>query len=110
MLSRLRCLSQLSAAMGHACTQISFFCSDGGKDCFNFSALSLSAMISVYKYEAHRILNFVEVPFFFIFTDLASLRRAICKNWRISVICLGMIRKQTVYKATSTRIQTTTSP
>merc|ERR1719221_676656 len=73
-----------------ALAQISFFCKDGGKDCFSFSALALSVMIKVYKYLLHRILNLVSPAFFFIFTDLASLRRAICKNERISVTCFGM--------------------
>lgn len=35
--------------------QISFFCRDGGKDCFNFSALPLSAMMRVYKYLLHLV-------------------------------------------------------
>merc|ERR1719480_88214 len=73
--------------------QISFFCKDGGKDCLSFSALSLSGMTSVYKKRLHRILNLVMVPFFLIFTHVASLRRAICKKDRISVICLGMVAK-----------------
>ena len=33
--------------------QISFFCRDGGRDCFSFSALPLSVMIRVYKYLLH---------------------------------------------------------
>merc|ERR1719373_971674 len=70
--------------------QISFFCSDGGKDCFSLAALSLSGMISVYRYVLHRILNLVDVPFFLIFTDFASLRLAICRNCLISVICFGI--------------------
>merc|ERR1719181_444045 len=70
--------------------QISFFCKEGGRDCLSFSALALSVMISVYKYVLQRILNFVSVPFFFILTDYASLRRAICKKERISVICFGI--------------------
>lgn len=37
------------------CAQISFFCRDGGKDCFNFSALPLSAMMRVYKYLLHLV-------------------------------------------------------
>merc|ERR1740129_2519796 len=70
--------------------QSSFFCSEGGRDCFSFSALFLSSMMRVYKYLLHRTLNLVDVPFFLIFTHLASLRRAICRNDRISVICFGM--------------------
>merc|ERR1719512_281311 len=71
-------------------TQISFFWSEGGRDCFSLSALLLSSMIRVYRYLLQRILNLVEVPFFLIFTDRASLRRAICRNCRISEICFGM--------------------
>merc|ERR1711865_677601 len=82
------CLAKVAAA------QISFLASDGGNDCFSFSALSLSAMSSVYKYLLHRILNFVCDPFFLIFTERASLRRAICKNWRISAICFGMAQSK----------------
>merc|ERR1719221_1494728 len=70
--------------------QISFFCRLGGKDCFSFSALALSAMTSVYKYLLQRILNFVSEGFFLILTDLASFLLAICKNCLISVICLGI--------------------
>merc|ERR1719277_1557643 len=75
----------------HSLAQISFFCRDGGKDCFSFSALPLSFMTSVYKNLLQRILNFVSVPFLLILTLRASFRRAICKNWRISVICFGMV-------------------
>lgn len=40
----------------------------GGKDCFNFSAFSLSKITRVYKYREHLTLNFVLVGFFFILT------------------------------------------
>ena len=38
----------------------------GGKDCFNFSAFSLSCTVKVYKYLLHRTLNFTDSSFFFI--------------------------------------------
>merc|ERR1740121_938284 len=71
--------------------QISFFCSDGGRDCLSFSALSLSAMVRVYRKRLQRILNLVTEPFFLIFTFLASFLRAIWRNCLISVICFGIL-------------------
>ena len=61
----------------------------GGNDWDNFSALSESSTVKVYKYLEHLILNFVHFLRLAILTDLASLRRAIRRKSRISVICLG---------------------
>lgn len=52
-------------------------------------ALFASSTHRVYKYFEHRTLNLVLVPVFFIFTDLASLRRAVRRKSLISLICLG---------------------
>lgn len=40
----------------------------GGKDCFNFSAFSLSNITKVYRYREQRTLNLVLWRFFFILT------------------------------------------
>lgn len=42
--------------------------SPGGRDCFSFSAFSLSVMTKVYKNLEHRTLNLVFSAFFFILT------------------------------------------
>lgn len=61
----------------------------GGRDCFNFSAFSLSVMTKVYKNREQRTLNLVFSAFFFILTDLASFLRAFSRKSLISIICLG---------------------
>jgi len=43
----------------------------------SLDALSESATLSVYKYLEQRTLNLVTPAVFLIFTDLASLRRAV---------------------------------
>lgn len=62
----------------------------GGKDCFNFSAFSLSKTTRVYKYLEQRILNFVLFSFFFILTARASFRRALMRKSFTSLISCGI--------------------
>ena len=52
-------------------------------------ALLASSTHRVYRYLEHLTLNFVLVPVFLIFTDRASLRRAVRRKSLISLICLG---------------------
>lgn len=63
--------------------------SPGGRDCFSLFALFWSSTHRVYRYLLHRTLNLVFVPVFLIFTDRASLRRAVRRKSLISLICLG---------------------
>merc|ERR1719412_2714163 len=63
----------------------------GGRDCFSFSAFSLSLITNVYKNREHRTLNFTFSAFFLILTLLASFRRAFIKKSLISVIFLGIL-------------------
>merc|ERR1719387_1452771 len=70
--------------------EVAFFCNAGARDCFSLSALLLSAITRVCKCVLQRILNFVIVPLRLMVTDLASFRRANCRNWRISVTCFGI--------------------
>lgn len=62
----------------------------GGKDCFNFSAFSLSDTTSVYKKREQRILNLVFNGFFLILTARASFRRALIKKSFTSLISFGI--------------------
>merc|ERR1719219_2984891 len=69
----------------------SFTCRPGGKDCFNFSAFSLSVMTSVYRNREHRTLNFTFSAFFFILTLFASFLLAFNRKSLISVISRGIL-------------------
>merc|ERR1719510_317953 len=66
----------------------------GGRDCFNFSAFSLSVITSVYKNREHRTLNFTFSAFFFILTLLASFLLALSRKSLISVISRGILNPQ----------------
>lgn len=55
----------------------------------SLSALSASATHRVYRYREQRTLNLVTSPLFLIFTERASFRRAVRRNFLISSIFLG---------------------
>ena len=57
----------------------------GGRDCFSFSAFSLSLMTNVYRNREQRTLNLVLSAFFLILTLIASFLRAFRrKSWNLN--------------------------
>lgn len=79
----------------------SLTCRFGGKDCFNFSAFSLSYTTNVYTNREQRILNLVfswrlvVAGFLFILTARASFLRAVKRNSFTSLISLGILKYTT---------------
>nr|ACN10033.1 60S ribosomal protein L38 [Salmo salar]ACN12380.1 60S ribosomal protein L38 [Salmo salar] len=69
----------------------SFTARPGGRDCFSFSAFSLSVMTRVYRYLLQRTLNLTLSLFFLIFTDLASFLLAVSRKSFISSILRGIL-------------------
>merc|ERR1719290_215908 len=69
----------------------SFTARPGGRDCFSFSAFSLSVMTRVYRYRLQRTLNFTLSLFFLILTDLASFLLAVSRKSLISSIFRGIL-------------------
>merc|ERR1740139_1822569 len=63
----------------------------GGRDCFNFSAFSLSVITRVYRNREQRTLNLTLSAFFFILTLLASFLLAFKRKSLISLISLGIL-------------------
>uniref|UniRef100_A0A2D4MN64 Uncharacterized protein n=5 Tax=Micrurus spixii TaxID=129469 RepID=A0A2D4MN64_9SAUR len=70
----------------------SFTAKPGGRDCFSFSAFSLSVITKVYRYRLQRTLNFTLSLFFLILTDFASFLLAVSRKSLISSIFRGMAR------------------
>merc|ERR1719369_1368932 len=68
----------------------SLTCRPGGKDCFSFSAFSLSVIFKVYRNREQRTLNLTLSAFFLILTLFASFLRAFSRKSLISLISRGI--------------------
>merc|ERR1719516_268012 len=70
----------------------SLTCRPGGRDCFSFSAFSLSVILRVYRKREQRTLNLTLSAFFLILTDLASFLLAFRRKSLISLISRGIVK------------------
>merc|ERR1719397_1915234 len=68
----------------------SLTCRPGGRDCFSFSAFSLSVIFKVYRNREQRTLNLTLSAFFLILTLSASFLRAFRRKSLISLISRGI--------------------
>merc|ERR1719495_782661 len=71
----------------------------GGRDCFSFSAFSLSVMTRVYRKREQRTLNLTFSAFFLILTLFASFLLAFSKKSLISLISLGILAGSLRFKS-----------
>merc|ERR1719154_452169 len=74
----------------------SLTCRPGGRDCFSFSAFSLSVILRVYRKREQRTLNLTLSGFFFIFTLLASFLLSFNRKSLISLISRGIVKTSLV--------------
>merc|ERR1719278_1789251 len=70
----------------------SLTCRPGGRDCFSFSAFSLSVILRVWRKREQRTLNLTLSAFFFILTLLASFLLAFRRKSLISLISRGIVK------------------
>lgn len=77
----------------------------GGRDCFSFSAFSLSVMTRVYRYLLQRTLNFTLSLFFLIFTAVGQQQHAYSHlAWKIMQCIMENLTAQFLLFTNSTGV------